>query len=861
MSSENKKVTWLNYPLANGFIHHWLVAGPRALTVSELERFDGNELKLQIAQHYYSSDSGIRKSPQELAKFQLEEHDEPLTWHAYPCLDDHFVNVSDFYHTCHHLQTWAYCAVESSSEQTERIKLTTNGPADVWVNDRHVHRQAHFAHQIPKTESFNTTLVSGKNHLLVRFEGVAIRECPYVMALQVDSNDTAADLSVQIPSTIEPVDLRQKLEATFAKAWFDRDVFVHDQMIEIYWPKDEPCTQNLGIRVQSPAGRIYSEQHTEGKTITDTRMGRAYQLTEGAYDVILMPHPETYYVHGMRVKRSIPIQAVRNQYSSERYGTTPERRIEALQNAAQRNEGLFSEIAKMALQSWSRINIGSIEETIAKINQRADCSDFDLVGLLGMVYRFWDNPDFPEELKQPLQECIRNFKYWMDEPGNDAMCYWSENHQILFHTCEILAGQLFPDELFSNAELTGKQHQEKGERMALSWLQKRSTGGFREWDSNTYFEEDVLALTHLVDLAESDEIAELAAVVLDKMFFSLALNSYKGIFGSTHGRTYTPYIKGAYLEPTSGLSRLLWGMGTFNQRILGTVSLACSDNYQLPFLIEQIAFNLPDALWNRERHAGTLEAWCDRDSGKWEVNKVTYKTPNYMLCSAQDYRPGRPGYQQHIWQATFSPDAVVFVTHPPCLSEDGSHRPNYWHGNVILPRVAQWKELLVAVHKLPEDDWLGFTHAYFPTYAFDEWEIRDSWAFARVDAGYLALTASQGIEQVTMGNNAYRDLRSYGANNVWLCHMGRAAVDGPFEEFKERILALDLTFDALSVHGDTLRGDSIDFGWQGPLLINEVEQPITRFKHYENPYCEMELGDESMDIQVGDQLMRLHFNL
>ena len=23
-----------------------------------------------------------------------------------------------------------------------------------------------------------------------------------------------------------------------------------------------------------------------------------------------------------------------------------------------------------------------------------------------------------------------------------------------------------------------------------------------------------------------------------------------------------------------------------------------------------------------------------------------------MLCSAQDYNPGQPGYQQHIWQAT-----------------------------------------------------------------------------------------------------------------------------------------------------------------------------------------------------------------
>jgi hypothetical protein len=127
-----------------------------------------------------------------------------------------------------------------------------------------------------------------------------------------------------------------------------------------------------------------------------------------------------------------------------------------------------------------------------------------------------------------------------------------------------------------------------------------------------------------------------------------------------------------------------------------------------------------------------------------------------MLCSAQDYRPGEPGYQQHIWQATLGPDAVVFVTHPPCLGEDGSHRPGAWHGNLSLPRVAQWRDVLIAVHNLPADDWLGFTHGYFPTGAFDEHTIHDGWAFARKGDGYLALAAAQGVEFITHGNNAYR---------------------------------------------------------------------------------------------------------
>ena len=59
----------------------------------------------------------------------------------------------------------------------------------------------------------------------------------------------------------------------------------------------------------------------------------------------------------------------------------------------------------------------------------------------------------------------------------------------------------------------------------------------------------MLALSHLADLAESQPVYDLATVIMDKMFLTMALNSYKGTFGSTHGRTYTPHIKGARRKP------------------------------------------------------------------------------------------------------------------------------------------------------------------------------------------------------------------------------------------------------------------------------------------------------------------------
>ena len=47
-----------------------------------------------------------------------------------------------------------------------------------------------------------------------------------------------------------------------------------------------------------------------------------------------------------------------------------------------------------------------------------------------------------------------------------------------------------------------------------------------------------------------------------------------------------------------------------------------------------------------------------------EVNTYTYRTPDYLLSSAQDYRPGGLNGQIHSWQATFGADAILFTQHP-----------------------------------------------------------------------------------------------------------------------------------------------------------------------------------------------------
>jgi hypothetical protein len=857
--------TTVEYAMVDGYVRHWLVAGPLATPVTGLERYTGEEFKAQIAAAYDDQEPGITGLPAESAACEFggrpgasQPEGARVLWQVVHCDDDRFVDVSGFYHTCHFLRTWAYCELYAAERQPATFVLTTNGPAHIWLNGRHIHRHLHFHHQIPRSVRCPVTLEPGPNTIMVRFAAVAVRECPYVMALEVVGPQTAG-WPLHLPTTIESIARRNRLEQAMSHAYLTQAVYTRDDRLRLHWADEMTFRGKLTVRLQSPAGRIYAEAYPTVAPGGVTELGAVYQVPSGEYQLVLMPEPEEYYLHGMHVQRRLPLRITNDPFSTRPYGTLEQRRAEALRDAAQREVNVFSEVAKIALGRWSEVKPAAVLRAIDGINLRADCSDFYLVGLLGILHRYGDDPQFPADLHAALEACVLNFRYWMDEPGNDGMCFWSENHQILFHTCAVLAGQLYPQAIFPNTGQTGDWHRQKGERMALSWLHKRATGGFREWDSNTYFEEDVLALSHLADLAETVEVAELAAVVLDKLFFTLGVNSFRGVFGSTHGRTYAPYIQSAHLEPTSGLSRLLWGMGCFNDRILGTVSLACAQGYELPAVIAAIAADEPEELWNREQHAGSLESWCDRSKGEWTVNKVTYKTPDFMLSSAQDYAAGRPGYQQHIWQATLDAGAVVFVTHPPCVSEEGSHRPNSWHGNVVLPRAAQWKDVLIAVHRFDEDDWMGFTHAYFPTARFDEHVIREGWAFARKDNGYIALTAANGLQLTPRGRHARRELRSYGHRNTWLCMLGRAAWDGDFAEFQAKILALDVDVSAQRVVAQTLRGQQVAFGWEGPFLVDGTQQPLAGFPHYESPYCTAALGAEVMEIRYQDQALRLHF--
>ena len=603
---------------------------------------------------------------------------------------------------------------------------------------------------------------------------------------------------------------------------------------------------------------------------------------------------------------------------------------------------------------------GVIQAALDFIAARRDCADFVLHSILRLLYQF------PEcvspALRERARQVVLGFKYFPNEPGVDSLCTWTENHYILYTSAAYLAGQLYPDEVFTNSGESGQHKMTLNRARILRWLELRFRTGFSEWLSHVYYDEDLTALLSLVDFAADDELRRRAAMGIDLLLLDMALNSYHGVFGSTHGRAYENTKKWAAQEGTTDTTKLLFGMGIFSAYDNMSAAAFALSRYRLPKVIEKIAqFDPPEGMLNRQRmgirlaemekwglrpdnfedgmHCLTLEAyvhprtinqtlrmfdqcnWWENDflrpfspfrpfvrplralgllpvlaaaierdacrNTREEVNIYTWKTADYMLSTAQDYRKGYGGDQQHIWQATLGPDAVCFTTHPAKL--EGA-TPNYWAGSGLLPRAAQYRNVAIVIYNLRRIPAVYvpirhfYTHAWLPRDRFDEVVERGGWIFARRGTAYLALysrnpyrwreagqseqTAGQPLERrsVYRAEDALRfprredegrEIVADGAQNIWLCQLGRQAEDGSFGDFITAVGSAGLRFDGLQVSFDSPGNGRMEFGWEGDLRVDGEKVALDAFPRYDNPFVRAEFGGSKVEVEAFGAHLRL----
>lgn len=859
-------VNILNYPLREGWVDNWLGTDLQVVVIPNGNYKFDPKTRPAIVKQFLQTASQVTAPPIEGESFSVGG--EKMTWNAFNLGDDHLLDQAVWFGSSRYMRAWSFVQLHNDGAAREvSFQLFTNGPADVWIGDAHVHRTEEFDFVNPNPSKFSAKLEAGDNSVLVRREHVVALAGAFVVALRLTENGAPVrNVCAQIPTHTSDVARRQRLEAALERAYLSRDNYGPGQSLALLVPQLEVGAGPVKVALQR-----YGKTIKEAVWDTDARpksvdLGEAKGLSDGNYQVEIGAGGGT---------RALEFRVTSDAFLTRpQAGTTvAKRRQEVLQAVAARAGGALDpkkpprnllwkselsrgEMAKMELGRWQEVNASTWMTFIEGINRREDGADFRMIDLLTALNYYGGHPSFPANVKSAARDCILGWRYWQDEPGTSVMNFGSENHQLASHGSEILAGQMFPDETFVNNGKTGDWHRQHGEKLTLTWLEKRAAYGFEEWDANGYLAADTVLLASLANLAQNSRIKKLSAHLIDVIFLSLALNSYKGSFGSTHGRTGWEYIRDSRSEPIAPLTYYGWGLGVINDHADEALGVAIAD-YQVPDVIAAIALDEPQAFWNRERQG--LDPAKDKREAQGPTDKVTYKTPDFMLASAQSWRPGKSGYQQHIWQATLGPDAVCFATSPAFLSTNGNNRPNFWNGNKTLPRVAQWKDFLIAVHRGRKSDWLDFTHAYFPTWAYDEYRVTDTWAFARKGDGYLAIRAANGLNLMETGDFALRELRSPGRANIWLCQMGRRAQDGEFAAFQARVAALPVKFDGSNVTARTLRDDELRFGWDGPLLLNGREQPISDFPRFDNPYVQAPWPASELEVRHGKQELVLDF--
>lgn len=242
----------------------------------------------------------------------------------------------------------------------------------------------------------------------------------------------------------------------------------------------------------------------------------------------------------------------------------------------------------------------------AKIDAYQDTSDFDMMRLMALWYGYGRR--LQPDLRDAIEARFTGFRYWYTDPLPagvvDEKWFWSENHRLIFHTLEYLAGRGLPDATFGITGEDGRTHAERGRQRIEEWLDEKAAWGFSEWHSDVYYAKDVEPLLLLTEFAEPD-LARRAAALLDLFFYDLAIHQVQGNVGVTHGRSYMKDKSKAIDQDTFGVVKVAFDTTDLPYQSRGdatATALARAERYRLPTVIDRVAHH-PGPFVDRE-HMG-----------------------------------------------------------------------------------------------------------------------------------------------------------------------------------------------------------------------------------------------------------------
>ena len=706
------------------------------------------------------------------------------------------VDFSEFYFNPTYLRCYSYALVLAEQEETARFELETCGGITLWLNGELVTDFIPFTRNKKQTCPVTLHLKQGFNKILVCLDDLAERDTDFYFRMRYEGNGRLK-LCLPVDDEVD-VETMDKVEQALSQIYFDRETYISEPVV---LNLKNPLDRNLCVQITykpvtdkiSHAEKLVCHETLELKPGANTlTLFDGGSVIPGFYTIRVKAG-----VDGIWAERSIAVQVFRRELLEQKEATVKARKAQAIRYLAEYEvENVYKAAAILAAGGDEKQAESIILEELEGVWARKDCSDFHLIVVLQIWKLFGER--LSEQTRLAIRGVILGFRYWIDEPGDDVMWFFSENHALLFHICQYYAGKLFPDECFTNSGWTGREQEKRAEELLDEWFDGFFKEFITEWNSNAYIPVDVLGLCGLYNLAdEESRWRDLAGRALDALFYDMAVNEHKGAVMTTFGRSYEKESKGNYAAGTTALLYIGYGAGCLNRAALAYISLILGD------------YEPPKEYQTYIGLTGRQKLIYEKTQGyKEHVNLYLYKDARVQLSTAVAFHPFTPGYQEHIMQATLDPTAQMYVSHPGEVQPYGSGRPNYWAGNGSLPLAAQYENLGIMVYHIPEDHPVAFTHVYAPLMEFSTYVGTKDTLAAEKDGGYIGVRALNGLLPQQEGPCLGREFISPGRDNVWLVKVGTREEYPSLEQFFEELEQTEILWEK----GDRVRVTDRRFG-------------------------------------------------
>ncbi|MGJ8583569.1 MAG: hypothetical protein ACSHXD_05735 [Marinosulfonomonas sp.] len=674
------------------------------------------------------------------------------------------VEFSGFWHRPTRLARWIRTQLAPGKDGTSPFRLSTCGGVHIWADGVPVAGFEPYSRNEPRSIDIDIPLKAEGTEVVLLLEEMAERDTSYFIELIWLGTDK---LKAQIPTSADAETL-----ATLT----DLARSIHPEKM-VFTKGDD-----LQLRVDRAAPHDVTVRAAVLPTVHMTHMPplleieRSLKAGQSAVSLgSIETLPDSY--HGLdlelcvgetRVHRHIGFAFLRDPVPTRFAEDLAARKSQALAYSARHGDARIGRVLAHLEQGGvvDAKTLAILDDTLETIDQRKDCSDFVMVPLLWVYGKHADQ--FTQRDQDRMRKTILGYRYWVDEPGNDAMWFWSENHVLCFLVSALMAGQLFPETRFENSGITGAQQVTLAKQRLGRWFDAVETHGLGEWNSAAYYPIDFIGLMGLYEFAQG-AIQGRAKGVLDSVFEMTALHCLNGVSAGSMGRAYDKELRAGPLTELSFFAAVGFGIGWFDQSV-AAISMFCASDYAPPETCAEYA----DPPEGRQLSARYVQGFGAA------ARLALCKSKSVQLSASIDGEPGKDGHQQHMVDVLGAghPFARVWINHPGEDDPWGSNRPSFWAGNGIIPRVGMHEGTCLFLSDLGADPRLAFTHAYAPLDMFDACEFGRDWIALRTADGFVTLKATGPIETIKEGPGAGLEHRCHGAQTGWAVQVGELPPGG-----------------------------------------------------------------------------------